>query len=296
MTCYHPINAYKTAGGSIVFTELARHGDTQHIKLACGQCIGCKLERSRQWGLRCTHESKMHAESAFVTLTYDDKNLPERSNLNHADFQKFMKRLRKNTGKNIRYYMGGEYGTTTWRPHFHACIFGHDFRDKLYFKRSESGEVIYTSQELAKLWPFGFATTGQVTFESAAYIARYCVQKITGPNAKEHYKRVDENGEYQLNPEYNRMSLKPAIGKTWYEKHKADIHNHDYAIMNGVKTAAPKYYDKLLKKENEDKLLQHKETREQRAVKNKDNATWQRLEAIEEFQQERLKALHRDKI
>ena len=75
-------------------------------------------------------------------------NRPQRGSLNHADFQKFMKRLRKHAGNNIRYYMGGEYGPTTWRPHFHACIFGHDYEDKLYFKTGESGEKIYTSKTL----------------------------------------------------------------------------------------------------------------------------------------------------
>ncbi|AZL82824.1 replication initiator protein [Apis mellifera associated microvirus 13] len=296
MPCYHPINAYKTASGEIVFTEKARYGDTQHIKLPCGQCIGCRLERSRQWGVRCMHEAQMHKQNSFVTLTYNAENTPQRGNLNHADFQKFMKRLRKHAKTDIRYYMGGEYGPTTWRPHFHACIFGYDFADKLYFKTGESGEKIYTSKTLEKLWPYGFSTIGNVTFQSAAYIARYCVQKVTGQAAEEHYKRVDDQGEYQLTPEYNRMSLKPAIGKTWLEKYRSDVYNHDHVIINGVKSTPPKYYDKLLKRWDANRLEELKEQREANAQTHKEDQTWQRLEAKEQFQHARIKSLLRNKI
>ena len=131
--------------------------------------------------------------------------------------------------------LGGEYGSTTKRPHFHACIFGWDFSDRLYFKRTESGEIIYTSRTLERLWPYGFSSIGNVTFQSAAYIARYCTSKVTGDAAKIHYRREDENGEYFLTPEFSHMSLKPAIGKTWLEKYKNDVYNHDYVIVNGVK-------------------------------------------------------------
>ena len=298
MACYHPINAFKTRSGEIVFHEKARHGDTQHIKLSCGQCIRCRLERSRQWGVRCMHEAQMHKQNSFVTLTYNAENTPQRGSLNHADFQKFMKRLRKHAGNSIRYYMGGEYGPTTWRPHFHACIFGHDYEDKLYFKTGESGEKIYTSKTLERLWPYGFSTIGNVTFQSAAYIARYCEQKVTGQAAEEHYKRIDQTtGEiYHLTPEYNRMSLKPGIGTDWLKKYKNDVYTSDHVIVNGVKSTPPKYYDKLLKRWDEDRLEQLKEQREEKSLAHKEDQHWQRLEAIEQFQNARIKSLIRNKI
>ena len=296
MPCYHPISAFKTANGEVVFQELARYGNSTPIKIPCGQCIGCKLERSRQWGVRCMHEAQMHKQNCFITLTYNEENTPERGNLNYSDFQRFMKRLRKHANVNIRYYMGGEYGSTTKRPHFHACIFGWDFSDRLYFKRTESGEIIYTSRTLERLWPYGFSSIGNVTFQSAAYIARYCTSKVTGDAAKIHYRREDENGEYFLTPEFSHMSLKPAIGKTWLEKYRNDVYNHDYVIVNGVKATPPKYYDKLLKRWDSDKLEALKEERETRSLQHKEDNTWQRLEAKEQFQKQRIKSLRRNKV
>ena len=238
MPCFHPITAYKTRAGEIIFHEAARHGETQHLNLPCGQCTGCRLERSRQWGVRCMHEAQMHKRNCVGTLTYNEENKPKRSNLNYSDFQNFMKRLRKKAGPtaDIRYYVGGEYGEQHGRPHFHACIFGWDFPDRLYFKITASGAKIYTSSTLQRLWPYGHSSVGDISFESAAYIARYCMAKVTGDAAKEHYKRIDEEGEYQLTPEFNRMSLKPAIGLRWLEKYHGDVYNHDHVITNGVET------------------------------------------------------------
>ncbi|AXH74636.1 MAG: replication initiator protein [Microviridae sp.] len=298
MPCYNPLTAYKTAGGSVVFVENRKaHGDTYQITLACGQCHGCRLERSRQWATRCVHEAAMHKYNAFVTLTYNEDNVPNRSQLQHEDFQKFMKRLRKHTGLDrVRFYMGGEYGPEHGRPHFHAAIFGYDFPDKKYFKRSPSGERIYTSEILEKLWPYGYSSTAELTFESAAYIARYCMQKVTGPMAEEHYKRQDEKGEYQLKPEYNRMSLKPGIGATWLNKYKTDVYTYDHVIINGVQTRPPKYYDKLIKKEDPDKLAKHKEERERKGTENRTDNTPQRLEAKQIVAIAKSKQLLRGKI
>ena len=119
MPCYYPLNAMRSSSG-IQFT-----GDTiGNIKIPCGRCVGCRLERSRQWSVRIMHESQLHAENSFITLTYDDAHVPSDYSLRYPDFQKFMKRLRKHTGLPIRYYMCGEYGETFSRPHFHSCIFG----------------------------------------------------------------------------------------------------------------------------------------------------------------------------
>lgn len=298
MACYNPITAYKTELGCVVFTELKRNGNiTTQLKLACGQCIGCRLERSRQWAMRCVHEAQMHPQNSFITLTYDDNNLPYRNNLNYEDFQKFMKRLRKHTGPSqVRFYMGGEYGELNWRPHFHACIFGWDWPDKVFFKRSPSGERVYTSATLQRLWPFGYSSTANVTFQSAAYIARYCVQKVTGKAAEEHYKRQDENGVYHLTPEFNQMSRKPGLGATWFAKYKTDVYNHDHVIVNGMECSPPKYYDKILKRENRDRLEQLKETREQDGLLHKADNTHQRLDARHQVAKAKAKMLLRNKV
>ena len=128
-------------------------------------------------------------------------------------------------------------------------MFGYDFPDRVYFKKSSSGEKIYTSKLLESLWPYGASSVGDVTFESAAYIARYCVQKVTGDLAEEHYRVVTEDGVVvDRTPEFNHMSLKPGIGSRWLEKFRTDVYPRDYVVVRGVKTKPPKYYDRLFEK------------------------------------------------
>ena len=201
--------------------------------------------------MRCLHEASLYDDNAFITLTYDDANLPPGGSLNYSDFQKFMKRLRKKIGGNVRFYCGGEYGEQLMRPHFHACLFGYDFPDKVYYKKTGSGEVIYTSKLLESLWPFGLCSVGAVSFESAAYIARYCVQKVTGDLAEAHYRVITDDGEIiDRVPEFNRMSLKPGIGARWLEKYRSDVFPRDYVVIRGVKTKPPKYYDVLFERDD----------------------------------------------
>lgn len=207
-----------------------------------------------------------------------------------------MKRLRKRTNCRVRFYMGAEYGSENGRPHFHACLFGWDWPDKKYFKTSEAGGKIYTSELLADLWPYGYSSTAEVTFESAAYIARYCMQKVTGKLAELHYKREDENGVYHLTPEYNKMSLKPGIGASWLDKHKADVYNQDHVIINGMECKPPKYYDKLLKKMDPERLAKHQENREKRGADNRSDNTPERLKDKEEVAKAKIKALKRGKL
>ena len=108
--------------GSVKFVSRNKRGVEACLELPCGQCIGCRLERSRQWAMRCLHEASLHENNAFITLTYDDSNLPRGGSLDYSDFQKFMKRLRKRIGRKVSFYCGGEYGDThsisvdTFRP------------------------------------------------------------------------------------------------------------------------------------------------------------------------------------
>lgn len=294
MPCYNPLKAYRCADGGVVFSD--KKGVIGELTLACGQCIGCRLERSRQWAIRCMHEASMHNENSFITLTYNETTLPRRGELVYRDYQLFMKRLRKNAPR-VRFFMCGEYGGETKRPHYHACLFGKDFNDKLYFKRTETDEILYTSKELEKTWGLGMCTTAKVTFESAAYVARYCLQKQTGFNAKYHYQRTDENGEiYEIEHEFNGMSLKPGIGKEWYNKYKKDVHTHDYVIINGVKTKPPKYYDTILKSENPQKLTEIKEQREMDANERSQDNTYTRLKVKEQVAKAKISKLIRKEI
>jgi hypothetical protein len=142
--------------------------------------------------------------------------------------------------------MAGEYGEKFERPHFHACIFGFNFPDLTLWKRTPSGALIYRSKSLEDLWPFGYSSVGDVTFESAAYVARYVMKKRTGKCIGDHYETTDmETGEIKERvPEFNRMSLKPGIGYDFYKKFTSDIYPHDYVVINGRETRPPKFYDK----------------------------------------------------
>lgn len=246
MPCYGPIDAWQKDDGSIVFVE--RGAIRRALKLACGQCIGCRLDRSRQWAVRCVHEASLHEYNSFVTLTYDDDFLPQNGSLAYEDFQRFLKRLRKKCGS-VRFYMCGEYGAANGRPHFHACLFGVFFHDREYLRTLPSGSKIFRSVLLESLWPFGYSSVGDVTFESAAYVARYICKKVTGSEADAHYLRVDSaTGEvFSLIPEFCRMSLKPGIGARWFEKYMAEVFPADYVIIRGVKSKVPRYYKTMLK-------------------------------------------------
>lgn len=263
MPCYSPLTAYRTERGDVVFSELQRYGSTSTIRLACGQCIGCRLERSRQWATRCLHEASMHKRNCFITLTYDDVNCPFDRGLHYDHFQKFMKRLIKRMGP-TRFFMCGEYGPLEGRPHFHACLFGVDFDDKTEWKKTPSGSFLFRSQTLEKLWPFGFSSVGAVNFESAAYVARYCVSKITGDMAKVAYCYTDpETGEIGfVEPEFGHMSLKPGIGATWLEKYQSDVFPHDYVVVRGKKCKPPKYYDRIFSRVDEYEMRMIKSDRE----------------------------------
>lgn len=234
---------YKFIGAvaSMKGNDFLLHDTTGKYKyLPCGQCIACRVNRSKDWATRCVLEARCHDENCFITLTYNDENLPQDMSLHKDDFQKFMKRLRKKLSKEgikISFYMCGEYGELYERPHYHACIFGYRPKD-LEVWSFRSGVTLYRSALLEKLWPFGFVTVGDVTYQSAAYVARYVVKKYTGEKAEEFY------GERL--PPYTNMSLKPAVGQSYFERYSEEIYNRDFVIISGnIKAKIPRYYDKI---------------------------------------------------
>jgi len=226
----------------------------------------------------------MHKENCFITLTYNPENLPEHGTLVLKHFQDFMKRFRKKHGSGIRFYHCGEYGGKGKRPHYHACIFGFRFKDLIFFKE-ENGNKIYISEDLEKLWGKGFVTVGDVTFDSAAYVARYITKKITGELQEYNYgtKVNTTTGEITLlrKPEYNTMSRRPGIGKTWFDKFGSDVYPSDTLIIKGKHLKPPKYYDALYEH------LDPKEFQKLRYRRIKESAKLKKLNP-EEFESERL--------
>lgn len=294
MPCYSPLSAYKLYSGEVVFS-VAKAGHTySKLQLPCGQCVGCRLERSRQWAMRCVHESKMHKENSFVTLTYDDEHLPNELKKEH--FQKFIKRLRWHKNEPLRYYMCGEYGTETKRPHYHSCMFGYRPNDMTYHMKSPSGENLYTSEELTKIWGMGHVVIGELTFESAAYTARYIMTKRTGDEAKAHYTRLQQDGSMkEIQPEYNDMSRRPGIGASFYQKYKTDIFPHDYVIVNATECQPPKYYTEILEKEEPSTHAAIKEKRVSKAMLRAEDNTPARLHAKMTVTEAKLRFLNRTK-
>lgn len=185
----------------------------------------------------------MHEENCFLTLTYSPEHLPADGSLNKSHFQLFLKRLRKKIApRKISYFHCGEYGDDLGRPHYHALLFGLEFSDRRFYKKSKDGHNLYTSETLDQIWGFGSCWIGELNFETAAYCARYCLKKITGDAAESHYKGKQ--------PEYCTMSTKPAIGARWAAKYQEQTYRQDKILINGVLRKPPRYYDKLLRRTN----------------------------------------------
>ena len=146
MPCYYPRKMGFDKNGERTFKEKNHHPEFIPVTIKCGRCIGCRLDRSKEWAVRCVHEQQMHEQSCFVTLTYKDTELVHTPDghptLFHEHFQLFMKRLRKKFGDNISYFMSGEYGDETFRPHYHAILFGVDFKDKEPLRYNDQGDLL----------------------------------------------------------------------------------------------------------------------------------------------------------
>lgn len=284
MCCYHPLTAWQCADGQVVFvSNLRRYDIVKELQLPCGQCVGCRLERARQWAVRCLHEASCHSQSTFVTLTYSQACRPPGGSLVYRDFQLFLKRLRKE--QRCRFYMCGEYGPQLMRPHYHACLFGVHFDDRVFLATTGTGCALFRSPTLERLWPHGFSSLGEVNFETAGYCARYCVEKITGDRAPGHYG--------QLVPEFNHMSLKPAIGEPWLRRFASDVYPHDYLVVNGRKCRPTRYYDRWFGRQARDELDAIKAQRELDGRTYAPDNTDDRLAVKEYIQRTRLQYLRR---
>ena len=220
---------------------------TQKLELPCGQCVGCRLDYSRQWALRCMLESKQWKDNIFLTLTYDDEHLKSPS-LIPDDLTKFMKDLRRQWKYHydideIRFFACGEYGELYTRPHFHIILFNCPVPDKQLFNTFR-GIRYYVSEHIAKIWNKGFITIGEVTFESCAYVARYVMKKQKGKGSAEYYSDLG------VIPEFVRMSRRPGIAREWYEENKDRIYDTDEIFLSDGKGKLRKlkparYFDKL---------------------------------------------------
>lgn len=246
MTCYMPIKGWEsmklTEKGKRKIVFRPQEADTSRpVTVPCGQCDGCRKEYVRKWAARCVNEAACWEDNLFVTLTYNEENLPVNGTLVPRHLQNFMKYLRNEFGPGIRFYGCGEYGELGNRPHYHLLLFNHEFHDKK-LSTIRNGKRVYVSRKLDKLWKKGLHEIGDVTWESAAYVARYCMKKIPEKLDPDHY--LDRE------PEFVRMSRRPGIGAYFWEKYKRDILAKDGVVVNKKLLKPPKFYDKLLEKES----------------------------------------------
>lgn len=299
MPCFRPLHGHKSAdltiNGKRRITFGAGGFRDLPVTVPCGQCIGCRLERSRQWALRCVHEMQLHQTSSFITLTYDDEHLPEGNTLVKRDFQLFMKRLRKHANTKIRFFHCGEYGETTLRPHYHAILFGFNFDDRRKHSEGARGAPLFVSDTLTKLWGLGHCTIGEANFETAAYTARYILKKVTGEKADEHYKSYDpKTGEiFQRLPEYVTMSRNPGIARGWFDRFQSDVYPSDFLVLRGKRMLPPRFYDRVYAGFDPEAVKRLKWARQAKAAKNKANNTPERLLVRQEVKTAQIRSLQR---
>ena len=268
--CTAPLPA-RRVGGQIEFggrNAKERYGALFNLQIPCGQCAECRLKRSREWAVRCVHEASLHDFNCFLTLTYrdDDKAI----SLDYTDFQLFMKRLRTAFPKDkIGFFACGEYGETNprtgiidggkYRAHFHAILFNFNFPDRVPCRMLGKADL-FKSATLDRLWRHGDCKIGEVSFESAAYVARYAMKKVTGDLAKSVYTVVTEDGEMiERTPEMLVMSKRPAIGRRWFDKYGKHVYHRDKVVVRGEEMQPPRYYDKLLPRAFRDIVARQRE-------------------------------------
>lgn len=288
MSCMHPLYSYWRTDvdgsrdkvfakdHSLPFIQKGGHIFSEKIELPCGQCIGCRLEYSRQWATRCVLEAEQWSHNYFVTLTYNDAHVPFNRfeyldfytgsieedialTLVPEDLQKFLKRLRinfkrkydfpKDDKPGLRFYACGEYGGETSRPHYHLCLFNCPLPDLDPVAKNFRGDVYYESNFLDEIWsdkngnPIGYVSISDLSYDTCAYVARYMLKKHKGQTASYY-------DEHHIAPEFSRMSLKPGIARSYYDSNRDKIYEFDQIIITGSDGKAkrvrpPRYYDKL---------------------------------------------------
>lgn len=208
MNCLHPI----------------RLRPDSPMLLPCKRCMACRIQHTREWAVRLMHELDYHDRASFVTLTYDDDHLPVDGGLDKRALQLFLKRYRKSAAPGpIKYYACGEYGGRFGRPHYHLIIYGDAFDRR-------------DDRRLLEVWPYGFNSSGSVTYDSCRYVAGYCIDKLNGPLAAEVYQ--GRQPPFQLQSK--------GLGKDWAFDNKEQILSGKEFTLHGRPIGLPAYYARKL--------------------------------------------------
>lgn len=301
MPCYSPLHMYfdkDTPDGkekhiivndnSVLPYIDARDGHiySEARDVPCGKCVGCQLDRSREWALRCMLEASKYKKNAFVTLTYDNEHLPMNGQLQDDLYgeqvtdesptlvkkhpQDFIKRLRSRLKYDydhdgLRVFYCGEYGSDRGRPHYHLLLF--NLPDQLIFRpsgfKSHSGLNLYSIPVIEDCWNYGFVVIGDVTWESCAYTARYILKKAFGSSSVEYFNKI-------IVPEFICMSRRPGIAKLDFDLNHDKYYEFDAITITGADgkpmvCKPPRYFDKLFDFLDSDRLAEIKDSRRESA-------------------------------
>lgn len=268
MACFHPkiCHALKLSNGKYVIQEFNRESYQYYMSfpgnrekeeilmIPCGRCIGCRERYSREWALRCMLEAKQWTHNYFLTLTYNDDNVPFADSdfglnmtLDKRDVQLFLKRLREYFSRvfgidNIRFFCCGEYGPKNMRPHYHMILFNCPIPDLKFVSNTPIGDALYTSSCIDKLWDKGFITIGECNYLTCSYTARYVLKKQFGDNLEYCESR-------NIQPEFMTCSRRPGIAHDYFDENFASVYDLDSIVIptkDGSKSMPPpKYFDHL---------------------------------------------------
>lgn len=288
-------------------------------EIPCGKCLECRLNAAKVWADRCMLEASQHNENCFITLTYDDQNIPivdgvnpitgevtKYKTLKKKDLQDFLKRLRRALpDKKIRFFASGEYGSVSLRPHYHLIIFGwnpiNEDPDKCRLvKASNLGYAMFSSELISEKWPYGNNIVAECSWDTCNYVARYIVKKQVSP-----VEKCDDTTN--IEKEFITMSRKPGIGLNWYLSHSvcyATFLNQYLPTQNGSKKISPnRYFDSKLQLEDEDAYEEIKERRKhfqreyKRITKDSSDLSYtERLKVVERNLKERTMILRRQEL
>ena len=265
--CFSPLPALRLEDESVIITS---HKDyipkyikpssvKEFLEVPCGQCLECRLNRAREWSARCVVESKLHMNNWFLTLTYSDEFLPvinkktgeilAHATLDYDDIRSFNNSLRKYFERRghigIRFFVAGEYGDQTFRPHYHYLAFNLPLTDLVFYKKSKLGDIYYNSPLLDKIWRRGFVVVGELNSKSAGYTARYCLKKCKDLYDRDKYDRLG------ILPEFIHCSSRPGIGREWFELNKDKLFEQGFIDVSdgssSLRVFPGKYFKRLYK-------------------------------------------------
>jgi len=295
--CTRPIRGVRDLDGTVRLRKgipdarLFGTGTKPELELPCGRCMDCKIRRTRDWVTRLTHESQLHDDNCYLTLTFSEDGLALRElqrgthplDLDIKDWQSFAKRLRKQTGP-FRFFQVGEYGDENLRPHYHAVIFGQAWREGAERWTDEKGHPKWTHPIIEKCWPYGFHEIGEATPETLEYVAKYVQKKLFGKRLQAALERTDlQTGEcVTVRPETASMSRGGRTGKGlghgWWTQYKSDVFPDDFVVLNGKTVPTPRYYAKQLAEEDENAWNEISAKRKEKAETRKEDNTPERRE------------------